>query len=55
VQLDSLAAFLHVADGAALQPDSVTECFLVKSQAEPCSADALAELLVELVHACILP
>ena len=55
VQLDPLAAFLDVADGAALQSDPVTERFLVQAQVEPGSADALAELLIELVHACILP
>jgi hypothetical protein len=33
----------------------VAEGFLVQAQVEAGSADALAELLVERVHACILP
>lgn len=55
VELHPLAALLDVADGAALEPDPVPERFLVQAQVKPGAADALAELLVEPVHDCILP
>jgi hypothetical protein len=55
VELDPLASLLNVADGAALKSDLVAELLLVQVQAEPGAADAPAELLVEVVHASIMP
>lgn len=55
VQLHSLAPFLDVADGAAFQSDPMRERLLVQALLEPGAADPTAELLVEVIHACMMP